>query len=152
MPTKKRTRLGRPDAAAVVDGRYKQEKLRWRKTRLLCVKLAARGEHTSAQIADLCGVSRGRIFEWLKLVRREGLEALLQREKPGPREGTRRGLSDSVERALNKKLRAGQFCSAVQAQRWLEEAHGIKKPYKSVWNWLKKTRRGDSGTATEPSR
>lgn len=69
-------RLGRPDVAAVIDEKHAAEKDGWRKNRLLAIKLAARGEHTSAEVADLCGIARGHLFRWLAVVRKGGLEAL----------------------------------------------------------------------------
>jgi transposase len=86
----------------------------------------------------LCGIARGHFFRWMKTVREEGLEGLLKRGKPGPQEGTCRGLSPSVAAELAAKLAAGDFVSAVAAMRWLKEAHGLERPYQSVWRWLKK--------------
>lgn len=137
MPGRKLT-LGRPDVAAGIEKRYARERDGRRKNRLLAIKLVARGEHTSAEIADLCGVARSRLFEWLKTVREEGLEALLDYGKPGPKEGMRRGLSEAVASELDAKLAAGEFVSAVAAQRWLRKAHGVERPYQTVWRWLKK--------------
>ena len=45
--------LGRADVAAVIDERYAKEPDGWRKRRLLAVKLAAKGEYTSAEVAEL---------------------------------------------------------------------------------------------------
>jgi len=131
-------KLGRPDAAEQIDERYAREPDGWRKRRLLAVKLAAKGEYTSAEVAELCGVARTYLFEWLKIVRQKGLEALLEREKPGPREGSVRGVHTKVMEALRQKLAAHEFASAEAARRWLKKEHGIQKPYKTVWNWLKK--------------
>ena len=39
---------------------------------------------------------------------------------------------------LRAKLEANEFANAEQARRWLKKAHGIERPYASVWNWLKK--------------
>jgi len=127
-----------PEVAAVIDALHAKEPDGWRKNRLLAIKLAARGESTSAEIADLCGVARGYLFEWIKAVREGGLEALLTRDKPGPKEGSCRGISPEVLAELEAKLRANEFVTAVHAQRWLEQAHGIKRPYNTVWLWLKK--------------
>jgi transposase len=127
-----------PDVAAVIDALHSKEPDGWRKNRLLAIKLAARGESTSAEIADLCGVARGHLFKWIKAVREGGLEALLAREKPGPKEGSCRGITPEVLAELEAKLRANEFVTAVHAQRWLEQAHGIKRPYNTVWLWLKK--------------
>lgn len=130
--------LGRPEVAAVIDERYAQEPDGWRKRRLLAVKLAAKGEHPSAEIADWCGIARTYLFEWLKLVREGGLEALLSRGQPGPKEGTRRGVPPAVMAALAERLAAHQFASAEQARRWLKKEHGVERPYHTVWRWLKK--------------
>lgn len=130
--------MGRSDAAAVIDECYAREPDGWRKRRLLAVKLAAKGEYTSAEVAELCGVARTYLFEWLKIVREKGLEALLERAKPGPKEGTMRGVEPEVLESLREKLQAHEFASAQAARRWLKKKHGIEKPYKTVWNWLKK--------------
>lgn len=131
-------RLGRPDVAAIIDEKHAAERDGWRKTRLLAVKLAARGEHTSAEVADICGIARGHLFRWLAAVREGGLEALLKRDKPGPREGTPRGVDSAVFEELQSKLKAGDFVTAEQARQWLEEKHGVVRPYATVWRWLKK--------------
>lgn len=131
-------KLGRPDAAAVIDERYAQEPDGWRKRRLLAVKLAAKGEYTSAEVAELCGIARTHLFEWLSIVRQRGLDALLERGKPGPKEGTVRGVEPRVMEALRQKLAEHSFASAQAARRWLKKEHGVDKPYKTVWNWLKK--------------
>src|SRR5256885_4127792 len=123
-------KLGRPDAAAVIDERYAREGDGWRKRRLLAVKLAAKGEYTSAEVAELCGVARTYLFEWLKVVREQGLEALLERGKPGPKEGTVRGVQPQVIESLREKLVAHAFASAQAARRWLKNEHGIHRPYK----------------------
>ena len=80
-------KLGLPEVAAVIDGRHAKERDARNKNRLLAIKLAARSEHTSAEIAGFCGIARGHLFRWMKTVREEGLEGLLKRGKPGPKEG-----------------------------------------------------------------
>lgn len=130
--------LGQPDVAAIIDQRYADEPDGWRKRRLLAVKLAAKGESTSAEVAELCGIARSHLFVWLKRVREGGIEALLQREKPGPGEGSLRDVPPAVQEQLRAKLAAHEFASAVQAQRWLKKEHGIERPYQTVWRWLKK--------------
>jgi transposase len=137
MPGKKLT-LEMPEVAAVIDERYRREPDGRRKTRLLAVKLVAEGELASGKIAELCGISRGRLFVWLAVLRERGLEALLARGKPGPRAGTCRDVKPAVLKELKKKLEAGEFTTVQAARRWLKKAHRIERPYASVWNWLKK--------------
>ena len=102
------------------------------------MKFAARGEHSAAEIANLCGIARGHFFQWMKLVRKGGLKALRERRKPGPKKGTCRGLEPKVARQLGAKLQVGDFVTAVEAQRWLKNEHGLERPYHTVWRWLKK--------------
>jgi transposase len=137
MPGRK-LKLELPEVAKGIAEWHARERVGWRKTRLLAVTLVARGQTTSAEIADLCGVSRGRLFVWLKILRAQGLEALLVRGQPGPKEGACRGVSAKVLAQLRAKLEAQEFANAAQARRWLKKAHGIDRPYASVWNWLKK--------------
>lgn len=127
-----------PAVAGVIEERYRQERDSRRKTRLLAVKLVAEGEMPSGKIAQLCGISRGRLFVWLAVLRKGGLEGLLARDKPGPRTGTCRGVKPAVLEELKKKLVAGEFTTAQAARRWLKKAHRLDRPYTSVWNWLKK--------------
>lgn len=75
---------------------------------------------------------------WLKVVRQGGLEALLERAKPGPKEGTCRGIESAIIDELKAKLEANEFVTVEDARRWLKKAHAIERPYGSVWNWLKK--------------
>src|SRR5712671_4320059 len=141
--------LGSPSVAAIIDERYAAESDGWRKRRLQAVKLAAKGASTSAEVAELCGVSRPHLCVWLRRVRAEGLEALLERDKPGPKEGTRRGVKPEVIAELGERLAAQKFASAEAARRWLKKEHGIERPYVTVWSWLKKIRRSAAGAAAQ---
>ena len=151
MPGRK-FKLHEPEVAACIDERHAREPDGWRKTRLLAVKLAARGEWTAAQIGERCGIARGHVFVWLGMVRARGLEALLERGQPGPRAGTCRGVQAKVIAQLKGKLETHEFANAQQARRWLQKAHGIERPYASVWNWLKKERRSAEGAAPQTLR
>ena len=51
-----RLKLEMPAVASIIEELHLKERDGWKKNRLLLVKLAARGEHTSKQIADLCGI------------------------------------------------------------------------------------------------
>ena len=80
---------GGPAVAAVLDERYAREPDGWRQRRLLAGKLAAKGPATWAEVAAVCGRARPPLFVWLQRVRAGGLEALLARAKPGPKESPR---------------------------------------------------------------
>ena len=99
MPGRK-FKLGLPEVAAVIDARHSAERDPWKKNRLLLMKLASRGEHTAAEISELCGIARGHFFRLVAMVRKDGLDALLERDKPGPKEGSCRGMDDAVREEL----------------------------------------------------
>ena len=143
-------KLGMPEAAVRAAAMHAKQAHGWRKTRLLAVKLAGSGEWTSEEVAEVCGVSRGRVFVWLKTVRERGLEALLERGKTGPREGVCRGVQAETIAALKAKLEAGEFTTAQAARRWLKAQHRVERPYLCVWRWLKKIRRSAEGAAPQP--
>ena len=131
-------KLELPEVSEVVGELYRKEKDGRRKNRLLAIKLVAAGESTSQQVADVCGITRTHLFKWLKTLREQGLEGLLNYDKPGPKTGTRRGLSQEVAAEMEAKLAGGEFVTGVAAQRWLKEEHGVDRPYATVWRWLKK--------------
>ena len=126
------------EVAVVIDELHAKEPDGWRKNRLLAVKLAAKGKFTSAEIAEICGVARGYLFEWIKAAREGGIDGLLTRGKPGPKDSSPRGVSLEIFAELEQKLRANEFVTVVQAQRWLKETHHIERPYTTIWSWLKK--------------
>lgn len=134
----RKLKLGCPEVAAVINEKHRREKLGWRKDRLLAIKLAASGEHTGQQIAELCGLSRSKIFELLKAVREGGLEAIWERNPGGRPEGWRKGVSAEVMKEFQAKLANHEFTTLQDARRWLESKHGIDASYQRVWYWAKK--------------
>ena len=118
-------------------GLHSKECMGWRKNRLLAVKLAAQGQMTSAEVADVCGISRGHLFEWLKAVRTGGIEELLSMGRRGRPEGWRKGISKKVMEAFEAMLKAGEFITMKQARKWLSEEHGIETDYQRMWYWVK---------------
>mgnify|MGYP000521152693 CR=1 FL=1 len=137
------------EVAVVIDELHAKEPDGWRKNRLLAVKLAAKGKFTSAEIAEICGVARGYLFEWIKAARKDGIDGLLTRGKPGPKDRSPRGVSLEIFAELEQKLRANEFVTVVQAQRWLKETHHIERPYNTIWSWLKKIQRSAAGSAPQ---
>jgi transposase len=131
-------KLGRPDLSAQIEQRFRQEKDSRSKVRLLCIRLAACGEHSAEEIANICGASRASVFEWIKAFREGGFENLLQRGKPGPRGGEFRGLPEKAAEQLRAGVQSGRWTTAEAARRWLLQEHKVEKPYVTVWQWIKK--------------
>jgi transposase len=90
--------------------------------------------HASQDIADFCGVSRATFFEWAKSFREGGFDALLEREKPGPKGMKLRGVPEAVVTDLRAGVESGRRATAEAARIWLQRECGIKRPYVTVWS------------------
>lgn len=136
----RKVKLGRPDLAEEIERRYRLAKTGWEKSRLLCAKLAQEGRHQAADIAQMCGCGVARVFDWLRMARKGGLEALLQKDKPGPKPGQWRLLADKPQarKALEEGLAQGRWASAPALSRWLKAEHGVDVKDITAWTWLKK--------------
>jgi transposase len=136
--------MGRPYNRLVVDGptrrelerRFRQVKDVRDRRRLETVRLACTGQHSLEQIADTVGCSRAAVQIWLDKFKREGLEGLLVRRKPGASKSPLQ--EPPIQRALGEELAAGNFRTAGQLARWLEQRFGVKRSAKSLYYWLKK--------------
>jgi len=100
---------------------WKSERRDWARQRLRVMRLVARHEHSAQEIADLMGVSRGTVFNYLRVFEEKGVEGLLQRDYGIGRPGL---IGGRLQRELVEKLRCGAFVQAKDAQRWLRECTG----------------------------
>jgi hypothetical protein len=53
--------FGRPDLSGKIGERYRNESDVRSKVRLFCIKLAASGDHSIEQVAEICGKSHSSI-------------------------------------------------------------------------------------------
>lgn len=136
--------MGRPCYQLVVEKAQRQEiERRFLKTkdvrereRLEVLRLACGGQHTLEEMALEVGRSRASVFNWLKKFKKEGLDALLVRGKPG---ASASPLHDpQVMTALLIHLAEGDFRTANQVVRWLQEKHGVEMTVGGAYYWLKK--------------
>lgn len=107
-----------------------------RRDRLLVIRLAASGGHTMEEIAEVVGCGRMTVYRCLNRLEQGGWEALLRRDKPGASKSPLQ--EPQVQQQLQAKLRAGDFRTAGQMSRWLEQALGIKRQPSSLYYWLKR--------------
>ena len=107
----------------------------WAQRRLLVLRLIAQHELSAAQIAEVVGISRATVFNYLDTAETQGVAALLQRGHSGGPESTLAG-EDHV--AFVEQLRAGKFRRAKEAQAWIERRTKRRLALSSVYTLLGK--------------
>jgi len=128
--------LGRPEEALKIGAALQRPPAKaWRRKRLQAMHLAAQGQWTLQQIGDAVGAGRSTVAGWLKLLRAEGLGALLQ-WKEG--QGAPGRLTAPVQAAVQAGLGAGRWRRARDLQAWLSTEHGIEIGLGGVYYYLGK--------------
>ena len=90
----------------------------WARKRLMVVRLIAQHELTGEQIAAVVGVSRKSVFNYRDLVVSGGVAALLSRDWAG---GPTPAVRGAVAQEFTRRLEAGQFRQARDAQAWIKK-------------------------------
>ena len=130
-----RKKLDCSDEYADVLRLFKDEQEVWKKERLQVIKLLLETPKSYQEVADIVGRSRRIIIEWVKNFREGGISKLLIRGNGGGRKSV---VSDDVKEALVEKLREGEFRTARQFRKWLQEEHGVEIGLKGVYYHLGK--------------
>jgi len=131
----KKFRLHLPQLAAEVEKLLERGGRHRDMQRLTAVRLGLGGQHTLEQIGTIVGRARSRVTEWMRIVREEGVEALLGRHQG---KGAEPQVTGKVLQGLQKGLRRGRWKRAKEAGQWLEQRHGITLSEGGVRYWLKK--------------
>jgi transposase len=116
-------------AAAWLD--YRDERSR---KRLRVLKLVATHKHTAEEVAELCGVSRATVFNYLERYAAGGVAALLAR---AVHPGRPPKVTAPIRAEMEKHLEQGAWIRAKEAARWLE-GQGVKMSLDGVYYWLGK--------------
>src|SRR5262245_46002366 len=131
-----RVELGRPEEAAKIAEALKGPvEKKWQRQRLAAMQMAAQGKWTLQQIADAVEAGRSTVAGWLKLLRSEGLAALLS-WKSG--QGAPSQLTPKVQRLIQAGLASGRWRRGRDLQLWLEKEHGIELSLGGVYYYLGK--------------
>jgi transposase len=131
----KRFRLNQPDRAQDVAAALRTCQDVKAQQRLLAMRLAASGQLTAAQIAEQVGISRRQFFNWVSVLKAEGVARLLVREHKG---GARPKVRGQALAELQAGLKAGRWKRAKEIQHWLRSQHQVKLGLKGVYYWLGK--------------
>lgn len=128
--------LGRPEEAAKIEAALARPIAKsWQRQRLQAMHMAAQGKWTLQQMADAVGAGRSTVAGWLKLLRTEGFEALLQ-WKEG--QGAPSKLTLQIQAAIQAGLAAGRWRRARDLLLWLQKEHGIEMGLGGAYYYLGK--------------
>jgi transposase len=129
LPKLERSRVEELESA----WRSKQED--WARKRLMVIRLISVHDHNASEIAEMAGVARATVFEYLDLFLEGGVEALLKRNYRG---GKKARMSRSLQEQLIEKLKIGEFRRAKEAQSWLRQQGGCDLALSTIYYWLGK--------------
>ncbi len=94
------------------------------------------GLYTLEEIAEIVGVFRSIVQDWIMRFKQGGLQAILVRPKALGKPSRLR--EPSLQQEMTDLLRQGKWRTARQAQRWLEQTHGIKIAVSTLYGWMGK--------------
>ena len=116
----------------------KEERLtteKWQKERLQAIRLLSDSKMSYLRVSELVGRSAKQIKVWSKKFIEGGIDSLLTRGNGGGRKGN---MTPEAQEALVEKLREGEFRTAKQFCKWLEEEFGIRLAESSMYYQLGK--------------
>ena len=123
-------------ASAVIE-REELEKVPWKLQRLQGIRLALEGEEGYRRIAAIVRVTTATLNKWINWYREGGIEGLLSRPQ-GAGGGKEPRFTPRQWERFREQLAKGEWRTALDARRWLEETLGLKISRKEVCRHLGK--------------
>ena len=124
---------GRKEVKALLAG---EEQAGVPKARLMAVRLAFTGQHSLEEIAELTGMARSRVIEWIGRFRKEGVQGLKNKPRGGAKAGSTQ-VTPSAESGLIEGLKEGRWKRAEEVQRWAK-SQGVNLSRPGVYGWLRR--------------
>jgi transposase len=124
---------GRQDVKALLAG---EEQAGLPKARLMAVRLAFTGRHSLDEIAELTGMGRSRVVEWIRRFRTEGVQGLKNKPRGGAKAGSTL-VTPSAEAGLIEGLKEGRWKRAEEVQSWAK-SQGVNLSRPGVYGWLRR--------------
>ena len=123
--------------AAQVLERERSERTPWKSQRLQAIRLAMEGKESYRRIAEIVRCTNSTLCQWLGWFRTGGLEELL-RHANGAKGGKAPRFSPPHWERFRAELAKGQWRTARDAQRWLQDTLGLEIADKEVYRHLGK--------------
>ena len=136
MPARRRPIDVHHQASAVLE-RETQEKVPWKLQRLQGLRLALEGQDGYRRIAAIVRVTTSTLNKWINWYREGGIEGLLSRPV-GAGGGKEPRFTPKEWERFREQLAKGEWRTARDAQRWLQETMGLKISRKEVYRHLGK--------------
>jgi transposase len=106
-----------------------------RRRKLQAIRLGFTGEHTSEEIAEIVGCSKGSVTNWVRAYRTGDIAGLL---KTNHKPGRRPSLDKKAVAELLEGLEVGRWKRIKEIRKWLLDEHQIGLSYRGVHYWLQK--------------
>ncbi len=104
--------------------------------RLLAIRLALMGNHTTGEIAKIMKISRANLWKWIWKFQGEGIEGLISDQLD--RCGRKSQIQTKVQQKLVEGLEEGKWKRAKEIQSWLKNNQDVSLSLKGVYYWLGK--------------
>lgn len=118
----KRFHLNRPDRAKQVTEALASCKDVSDQQRLLAMRLVG-GQLTAGQIAEQVGISRRQFFNWVDLLKKDGVDGLRARKHRG---GSAPKVQGKTLAEFQAGLKSGRWKRVKEIQHWLRSQHEVK--------------------------
>ena len=123
--------------AAQVLAQERIERIPWKCQRLQAIRLALEGQETYRRIAEIVRATSGTLCQWIGWFRQGGIAELLNHANGAGGGKVPRFNPQQWER-FRAELAQGQWRTARDAQRWLQETLGLEITCKEVYRHLGK--------------
>ena len=109
----------------------------WKRQRLQAMRLALEGQETYRRISEIVRCTTASLCQWIGWFRHGGMEELLAHAN-GAKGGKEPRFNPEQWERFRAQLAQGQWRTARDAQRWLQEELGLKIADKEVYRHLGK--------------
>lgn len=136
MPRRRQTIDLHQHASRVLE-KEQNETSAWKRQRLQAIRLAMEGRDTYGRIAEIVRCSAASLYKWIGWFRQAGIEGLLSHAN-GASGGKEPRFSAPHWERFRAQLAKGEWRTAHDAQRWLQEELGLEIAIKEVYRHLGK--------------